>query len=375
MNPSGLPASALHPRAVLHGAQAVSGFLPVCDHYSGVAARMHKSLQLQAEMVQEFGTCVFDVTLDCEDGAPAGAEIEQAHCVVELALAAHAKAQREQGGKSRIGARLHPVDHPFFASDVEIVAGGAGAALAYIMVPKVESLADVEQALLAVDRAVNQSTGSQRAEPMPLHVLIESPAAVQQAFAIARHPRVQSLSFGLMDFVSAHAGAIPATAMAVRAADDGQTLDQFHHPLVLRAKLEVASACHAAGKVPSHCVVTEFKDPQALERSARMAAQALGYTRMWSIHPDQIRPILKAFAPSAAQVDVACTIITAAQRHDWAPLSLQGKLHDRANYRYYWQVLERAHQTGSTLPEEVRGYFLANALPNKEHTQAVPGAQ
>ena len=111
--------------------------------------------------------------------------------------------------------------------------------------------------------------------------------------------------------------------MAVRAADDGQTLDQFHHPLVLRAKLEVASACHAAGKVPSHCVVTEFKDPQALERSARMAAQALGYTRMWSIHPDQIRPILKAFAPSAAQVDVACTIITAAQRHDWAPLSLQ----------------------------------------------------
>ena len=49
-------------------------------------------------MVQEFGTCVFDVTLDCEDGGPGGCEIEQAHCVVELARAAHAKAQREQGG-------------------------------------------------------------------------------------------------------------------------------------------------------------------------------------------------------------------------------------------------------------------------------------
>ena len=49
-----------------------TGSLPVCDHYSGVEARMRKSLQLQAEMTQEFGACVFDVTLDCEDGAPVG---------------------------------------------------------------------------------------------------------------------------------------------------------------------------------------------------------------------------------------------------------------------------------------------------------------
>ena len=61
-----------HPRAVLLGAQAGAIALPVCDHYSGVEARMRKSLQLQAEMTEEFGACVFDVTLDCEDGAPVG---------------------------------------------------------------------------------------------------------------------------------------------------------------------------------------------------------------------------------------------------------------------------------------------------------------
>ena len=59
-----------HPRAVLLGAQAGAVVLPVCDHYSGVEARMRKSLALQAEMTAEFGACVFDVTLDCEDGAP-----------------------------------------------------------------------------------------------------------------------------------------------------------------------------------------------------------------------------------------------------------------------------------------------------------------
>ncbi|GAB1381851.1 hypothetical protein MASR1M50_01690 [Burkholderiales bacterium] len=77
-----------HPRQILLGAQAGAVVLPVCDHYSGVAARMRKSLQLQADLTQEFGTCVFDVTLDCEDGAPVGGEAEHAQLVTELVLAA-----------------------------------------------------------------------------------------------------------------------------------------------------------------------------------------------------------------------------------------------------------------------------------------------
>ncbi len=354
MSVSGAVKPLLHPREVLLGAQGTSGFLPVCDHYSGVEARMKKSLQLQADMAEEFGACVFDVTLDCEDGAPAGAEEEQAHRVAALANAELAAADTRPGSVvRRIGARLHPVDHAFFSSDVDIVLGQAAAALAYIMVPKVESLADVNLAVAAIDAAA----AGRRLSAMPLHVLIESPAAVHQVFDIARHPRVESVSFGLMDFVSSHGGAIPSSAMGVRNAADAHALDQFHHPLVVRAKLEIASACHAAGKVPSHCVVTEFRDAQALEQAARTAAGALGYTRMWSIHPDQIRPILKAFSPTEAEVELACTIVVEAERQEWAPISVQGKLHDRASYRYFWQVLERAHQTGCTLPDAVRGYF------------------
>jgi citrate lyase subunit beta/citryl-CoA lyase len=344
----------LHPREVLLGAQGATGFLPVCDHYSGVEARMKKSLQLQADMAEEFGACVFDVTLDCEDGAPAGAEVDQAQRVAGLANAELAAAQAMPGAvQRRIGARLHPVDHAFFYSDVDIVLGQAAEALSYIMIPKVESLADVEQAVQALDRA----SAGRRNSPMPLHVLIESPTAVHNAFEIAHHPRVESVSFGLMDFVSAHGGAIPSSAMGVRSAQDASSLDQFHHPLVLRAKLDIASACHAAGKVPSHCVVTEFRDTTALEQSARMAASALGYTRMWSIHPDQIRPILKAFSPAEAEVELACTIVLEAARQAWAPISMHGKLHDRASYRYFWQLIERAHQTGCTLPDAMHGYF------------------
>jgi citrate lyase subunit beta/citryl-CoA lyase len=105
-------------------------------------------------------------------------------------------------------------------------------------------------------------------------------------------------------------------------------------------------------------VVTEFRDNLALKRAACHAAGAFGYTRMWSIHPDQIRPILEAFSPSRDEVELATQIVVKADAQDWAPISVAGKLHDRASYRYFWQVLERAHQTGVALPSEAMPYFL-----------------
>jgi citrate lyase subunit beta / citryl-CoA lyase len=349
----------MHPRSVLLGAQASAGFLPVCDHYCGVEARMQKSLALQAQLTQEFGTCVFDVTLDCEDGAPVGAEENHANMVAALANQAFVASKIVANGvvdgtRPRVAVRVHPVDHPAFERDVAIIVGAVGDSLCHVMIPKVECVADVARAAHAIDQAGQHL---HRYRPLPLHVLIESPAAVHHAYEIAAHPRVQSLSFGLMDFVSAHAGAIPASAMQTGLDAQFVGLGQFDHPLVLRAKLEIASACHAHGKVPSHCVVTEFNDLAALRLAARKAAQVLGYTRMWSIHPQQIRPILEAFAPSDDEVLAAAELVCAADRADWAPIQHAGRLHDRASYRYFWQVLERAHQTGKRMPAAVQAYF------------------
>ncbi|MFM7024967.1 MAG: HpcH/HpaI aldolase/citrate lyase family protein, partial [Limnohabitans sp.] len=260
-------------------------------------------------------------------------EAEHATLVTELALAAAPGA--------RVAVRVHPVEHPHFDADVAQIAGQAADRLVHLMVPKVESVRDVERAVAALDAA--------GAKALPLQVLIESPAAVHRAFDIAAHPRVQSLSFGLMDFVSAHGGAIPSDGMGVQG--------QFAHPLVVRAKLEMASACHAHGKVPSHCVVTEFSDVQAMRQAALKAAREFGYTRMWSIHPAQIRPILEAMAPTEAEIERASEIILAAHAAQWAPISHVGQLHDRASYRFFWQVLERAHQTGCTLPQQIQLFF------------------
>jgi len=331
--------SPLHPRDALFEDGDAAIQLPVCDHYCGVEARMRKSLELQAEAGP-----VFDITLDCEDGAPIGGEAEHVRMVAEMVGSA-------ANVHGRVGARVHPVDHQSFADDVDTLISSVGDRLAYLMVPKAQGLADVQQALAHIARSTSVHG---KGHELPVHVLIETHGALREVQAIAAEPRIQSLSFGLMDFVSAHRGAIPKTAMGSHG--------QFTHPLVVRAKLEIAAAAHGHGKTPSHCVVTEFKDKHAIEAAATKASREFGYMRMWSIHPAQIQPIIDAFAPSAAEIDEAIEIIQAAQAAHWAPISHrhgnQDTLHDRASFRYFWQLLERAHRTGQPLPAEVRvAYF------------------
>jgi citrate lyase subunit beta / citryl-CoA lyase len=326
----------IHPRlALFDPGEPAPPALPVCDHYAGVEDRMRKSLALQARLGP-----VFDVTLDNEDGAPVGGEVEHAQLIAQLLGS-------EDNRHGRVGVRVLPVHHPRFNEVLRTVMRGAQVP-AYLMIPKLGGLADLERAVHMID-----ATGGHR---VPLHALIETHGALREVMALAAHPRIQSLSFGLMDFVSAHRGAIPQSAMGVEG--------QFVHPLVVRAKLEIAAACHAWGKVPSHCVVTEFKQASALQAAATRACREFGYTRMWSIHPSQVQVIVDAFSPTTAEVDMAVEILLAAQAADWAPIRHHDTLHDRASYRYFWYLLERAHRTSSAgspqLPASVREVFFAD---------------
>jgi citrate lyase subunit beta/citryl-CoA lyase len=95
---------------------------------------------------------------------------------------------------------------------------------------------------------------------IPVHVLIETHGALREVWEIAALPGVESLDFGLMDFVSGHHGAIPGSAM--------KSPGQFDHPLVARAKCEISAAAMANGVVPSHNVTTELKDIEYRQRRA-----------------------------------------------------------------------------------------------------------
>ena len=288
-------------------------FIPVCDHYCGTEALMRKSLALQAQLGP-----IFDVTLDNEDGAPVGAELKHAQLIGQLL-------ESPENRWGRVGVRLLAPDHPQFETVLQAVLQSQTAP-AYLMLPKIQSLKQLQYAIDLIDANNEQS--------IAIHALIETHGALREVHTIAAHPRIQSLSFGLMDFVSAHRGAIPAGAMTAQG--------QFSHPLIVRAKLEIAAACHAYGKVPSHCVVTEFTNTAALKKATQQAAHELGYSRMWSIHPNQILPIVQSFTPTLDQIQECLAILKAAYAAHWAPIRYHDTLHDRASYRYYWHCLVRA---------------------------------
>ncbi|MDB5773939.1 MAG: citE [Herbaspirillum sp.] len=318
--------SGMHPSQVLFPGKRQPASLPVCDHYAGSEKLMRKSIALQ----QQLGP-IFDITLDCEDGAGAGNEAAHAELVAALVAGPDNLHQR-------IGARVHPFGSPFFERDVAIICGRSRPA--YLMLPKAESLADVAAALSAIERA--SAAASEPRPAPPLHVLIETHGALHDVYDIAALAQVESLSFGIMDFVSSHYGAIGDEAMHSPA--------QFDHPLLARAKLDIAAACHAHGKVPSHNVTTDIGDPAAAGADARRAATQFGYTRMWSIHPIQIAAIVQAMTPAGDAIEDASQILEKAQAAAWGPIQHKGRLHDRASYRYYWTILQRARHGGVTLP-------------------------
>ena len=324
----------LHPAQVLFAGEKPFPALPAVDHYAGAEKLMLKALKLQ----QELGP-VFDITCDCEDGAAAGAEAEHAHMVVEIVNGA-------ENHFGRVGARIHDITHPHWQRDLEILVGGAGHRLAFVTLPKVRSMADAATQINELRRV---EAACSLARALPVHVLIETHGALREAWEIAALEGVESLDFGLMDFVSGHHGAIPGSAM--------KSPGQFEHPLIVRAKADIAAAALANGVVPSHNVTTELRDVAVIRHDADRARREFGYLRMWSIHPNQILPIVAAMQPDFTEVEEAVEILISAQDTAWGPIQHKGRLHDRASYRYYWELLQRARHTGVELPHEIRQRF------------------
>ena len=324
----------VHPGEALFKGEKPFPVIPSCEHFAGSEKLIAKALALQGELGP-----IFDVTCDCEDGAPAGQEKEHAEMVVRV-LDSPANAHR------MAGVRIHDPTHPAWKQDVDVVVSGAGNVLAYITIPKATSAAQVAEMIGYVERVAARH-GVRR--QLPIHALVETHGALREADAIARLPGMQVLDFGLMDFVSGHHGAVPASAM--------RSPGQFEHRLLVRAKTEVVAAALANGIVPAHNVTLDLKNADQTHQDARRARHEFGFLRMWSIYPAQIRPIVDAMKPDYSEVQDGAAILLAAQAADWGPIQYQGELHDRATYRYYWEILQKARVTGVQLPGDAAKAF------------------
>jgi citrate lyase subunit beta/citryl-CoA lyase len=332
----------LHPASVLYRGTKPFPALAACEHFAGAEKTIRKALHLQSELLVDERP-IFDVTADCEDGAATGREAEQAAMVADLIL-------DPANRYGRLGTRIHDVTHPRWRDDLQTIVGRAGRQVAYVVLPKAANADDARTQIAALDELRARHNIERE---IPVHVLIETPGALHEVWQIAALPHVESIDFGLMDFVSAHHGAISSAAM--------RSPGQFTHPLIMRAKCEIAAAALANGVVPTHNVTTELRDTGVVRADAQRALHDFGFLRMWSIHPSQIQPIVEAMRPDFAEVNEAAGILLSAQDADWGPISWLGKLHDRASYRYYWELLRRAHSTGMVIPATAHHRFFTPA--------------
>jgi len=327
-------ASVPHPRDALFSGEKAIPAIPVCEHFAGSEKLITKALELQGRV-----GAIFDITCDCEDGAEAGREKQHAEMIVEVLSS-------PRNTHSMAGARIHDYTHPHWKKDVDILVGGAGKVLAYVTIPKCTALAQAGEMIAYIQEV---ATRSKAGRAIPVHVLVETHGALHDAWEIAALEHVQVLDFGLMDFVSGHHGAVHASNM--------RSPGQFEHPLIVHAKAQIVSAALAHGVVPSHNVSLDLKNPYNVFRDAWRARNDFGFLRMWSIHPTQIQAIVDAMKPDLGEVADASEILLAAQRASWGPIQYQGELHDRATYRYFWTLLQKARVTGVALPNEAAEAF------------------
>lgn len=332
-------ATLVHPSEALFGGEKPFPLIPACEHFAGSENLILKALSLQDTIGP-----VFDITCDCEDGAASGFEREHAEMIVRVL-------NSDANQHKMAGARIHDYTHPAWKLDIDILVAGAGQILSYITIPKCTDIAQAKEMIAYIQKVATFSGLEVNGKPrvIPVHILIETHGALNQVHEIAKLPWLQVLDFGLMDFVSAHHGAIPASAM--------RSPGQFEHRLLARAKAEVVAAALANGVVPAHNVTLDLKNVEITLSDASRARNEFGFLRMWSIYPTQIQAIVDAMKPNYDEVIDASNILIAAQDAAWGPIQYAGELHDRATYRYFWEVLQKAKLTNVTIPDEAQKRF------------------
>ena len=174
------------------------------------------------------------------------------------------------GARARI-VRVNGLDTPWGRDDV---AAFAGARIDALLIPKVGTAADLD-AVAAL------------APEQPLWAMMETPAGMLNAAAIAAHPRLAGMVMGTNDL----------------AKDLNSRFRPDREPLLTGLGLCLLAA-KAHGRIIIDGVYNAFKDEPGLRAECEQGRD-MGFDGKTLIHPAQIEIANAAFAPSAAEIDLA----------------------------------------------------------------------
>lgn len=322
-----------HPNEVLFENIQTLPLISSCVHIAGNEKMIQKSFELQKKL-----NGIFDITCDCEDGARVGEEELHAQMVADLI-------DSNQNHFFRAGVRIHDITHAHWQKDVQIIISKVKNKLAYITLPKITSYQDAKIQIEYIQQIAKQNNINKIA----IHILIETLGAMKEIDTIATLPWVEVLDFGLLDYISSYNGAISANNM--------KSPGQFNHKVIRDSKIKIVQAAAQNNLIAAHNITSDLKDIYQTYLDAKKAKEEYGFLRMWSIYPTQIEAIVDAMKPNFEEIIKGQKILLEAQKKDWAPINFENELHDRASYRYYWQLLQRAKLSGIVLLDETNQQF------------------
>jgi citrate lyase subunit beta/citryl-CoA lyase len=224
-----------------------------------------------------------------------------------------AAASSGEYGKREIAIRVNAADTEWHAEDVAAaVAAGPDA----ILVPKVNSAA----AVLALEASISDAPSR-----TALWAMVETPEAMLNASAIASaSERLTVLVMGTNDLANElHAEHVPGRA-----------------PLLTGLSLCLLAA-RAAGKVILDGVYNDVKDMDGFESECLQGRQ-LGFDGKTLIHPSQLEPCNRIFAPSEAEVEKSRRIIEAfaqAQADGRGVVTVDGRMIENLHVRNAERIL------------------------------------
>jgi citrate lyase subunit beta/citryl-CoA lyase len=186
-------------------------------------------------------------------------------------------------GKRELTIRCNALATPWGHADV---AAAAKACVSAVVIPKINSVAEVDEVSRALDAA-----GAPK--EMMIWAMIETPTAIMDCRAIAAHPRVAVLVMGTNDLAKElRAAQVPGRA-----------------PLVPSLHMALLAA-READKVILDGVYNDIKNAEGFTTEC-VQGNNMGFDGKTLIHPDQVAIANDTWAPSAQDVEHARKVIAA----------------------------------------------------------------
>ena len=235
------------------------------------------------------------VFLDLED-AVAPKEKEAARDKVVVAI------RDLDWGEKVLCVRINDWSTKWTAYDIVAVVGHAGPRLDEIMLPKVESAAQI----IATDLVLRQV---EIAAGLPVgHIGIEAQIETTRGLInveeiCAASPRLETVIFGPADFAASME--MPVLTGGVQIAD--YPGDHFHYVL---SKILMAGRANGLQVIDGPYLY--IRDGDGF-RDYCKRAHTLGYDGKWALHPDQVMILNEVFSPTQEQFDRAWAILDAYQ--------------------------------------------------------------